>query len=155
MEKLTQLGQFPFTCRSILDTNLNLSHLFDKFIFCKIVTIQFKVHSLNFWIAKKSNAKFKHFFRLMSIYLVQLTEKPEISIPSKRKRSSDKQIILPSRTKNTLKFINLLKWPTNSCLSQSTPHASNFEKKKVLGKRQMIGETEKKHANKIIIDFIC
>lgn len=136
------------------NTKQNLRHAFDKFLSGQIIAMQFYVYFLNFQIVKNLDAKFKYFFRLLNVYLVQPTEKPEISMLSRRKYSPDKQIILPLRAKNGPKFINPLKWLTNNYPSQNTPHVKDFKETRVLGKRQIVEKAEKKRANKIIIDFI-
>lgn len=90
LEKLTQFGQFSFTYNSIFNTNPNPGHAINEFIPSRNVAMQFQVHSLNFQTVKNQETKFKYFFWLISIYLVQPTKKPEISTPSRRKNSPDK-----------------------------------------------------------------
>lgn len=135
LEELTQLGRFPFTYNGITDTDPNPGHAVDEFVPGRTVAVQFQVHSLNFRTAKNPDAKFEYSFRLVSVYLVQPTEEPEISTPSRRKRGPDEWMISPPRTKNGPRFVNPLEWPTDSCPSQSTPRARGFEETRVLGKR--------------------
>lgn len=70
--------------------NPNPGHVVDEFVPSRTVAMQFQVHFLNFQTAKNSDAKFEYSFQLVSIYLVQPTDEPEISILSKRKRGPDK-----------------------------------------------------------------
>ena len=108
LEELTQLSQFLFIYNGITNTNPNPGYAVNKFVPDRTVAMQFQVHSLNFRTAKNLDAKFEYSFQLVSIYLVQPTEEPEISTPSKRKCSPDKWIILPPRTKNGPRFVNPL-----------------------------------------------
>lgn len=113
------------------------------------------MHFLNFWIIKKPGAKFEFIFWLVSIYLVQPTEEPEISALFTKKHNSEKQIILLSKTKNASKIINLLEWPIINCQNQNVSQTKSFEKRnKSLKKRQMVKKLGNKWANKTIIDLI-
>lgn len=90
IKELTHFSQFLFIYNSMTDIKSHFGHAFHKFVFGQIVVLLFWMHSLNFWIAKKLNAKFEYTFWLISIYLVQPTEKTEISTLFKRGCSLDK-----------------------------------------------------------------
>lgn len=70
IEELIHFGSFLFIYNDMIDINLNANHTFNKFISSKTITIQFQVYSLNFWTAKKSDAKFKYYFWLVSVYVI-------------------------------------------------------------------------------------
>ena len=83
----------------MIDIEPNLGHVFDEFGFGQIIAVHFQVDLLNFQTAKKPEAKFDYTLRLVTVYLVQPTEEPEFSTPSRRKLGPDKWMILPLRTK--------------------------------------------------------
>lgn len=72
------------------DTNPPLGHDIDKFVFGQTVVVKFQVHLLNFWMSKNPEAKFKYTFQNVSLYLVQLAEKHDFLMLSRRKCSSNK-----------------------------------------------------------------
>lgn len=147
MEELTHLSQFLFIYNSMTNTNLNSSYAFNEFVSSQIITMQFQVYSLNFRTIKKLDSKFKYTFWLISVYLVQPIKKSEISTPSRRKCDSDKWIILPFRTKNASKVVNLLEQPITSYASQNALHTKGLQGSKGgFGKKVDDQEDRKKTA---------
>ncbi len=90
MDKLITMKQFPFTYNGVSDANPPPSYDIDKFVSGQNVVIQFQVYSLNFWMPKNPEAKFKYTFQMVSLYLVQSAEGHDFSTPSRRKCGPDK-----------------------------------------------------------------
>ena len=108
MNWLITIKRFPFMYNGMSDANPPPGHDIDKFVPNQTVAVQFQIHLLNFWMPKDPKAKFGYIFRMVSLYLVQLAERHDFSMPSKRKRGLDKWIVTPPRTRNAARVINLL-----------------------------------------------
>lgn len=90
IDQLIKIKQFLLTYNGISNVNPPLGHDIDKFVPSQTVAVLFSVHLLNFQTSKDSKSKFKYIFHMVSIYFVQLAERHNFLMLSRRKCGSDK-----------------------------------------------------------------
>lgn len=109
----------PCIYNDVSDINPPFGHDINKFVLGRTIVVQFQLHLLNFQMSKDPKAKFKYTFQMVSLYLIQPAERHNFSTMSKIKRSHNKWMVTPSKTRNATRVVNPLEQNTTGKLFQN------------------------------------